>query len=415
MSAAANTARCCRILVCDPKSSLRSSAYEIGARDGWDVLCLDDEDEVLSQMQYYDCHVLIVVAYQQPYKALGLLKSVVEARPGIVRILLSGHLTPASSARALEVAHQTLPDSSNSAQIIAAIEYALKIEGLVNKSAVRDYISGLGRLPTLPTVYRALNDALNSDVSDAKNIALIIQQDPAIAAKIMQLVNSALFGLSREISRIDEAVTIIGVRMIRDLLLATHLFSRFRQQQAWTAFSFTKLHQRSMLVARLAQQIAADAGLDNNQQGQAFLAGLLHDFGISVLANKDAVGYQALMAEAVQLGQPVYAMEKMRLGLTHAEAAAYLLGLWNLPFGVVEAVLLHHFPSASPSCQFEPLSALHLADALLPALANVPGADLSCRLSESYLERLGVLKDLSRWQMMANEYRLILEAGKTRH
>jgi HD-like signal output (HDOD) protein len=167
-----------------------------------------------------------------------------------------------------------------------------------------------------------------------------------------------------------------------------------------------------MLVARLAQQIGADAGLNRNQQEQAFLAGLLHDFGISVLANKDAAGYQVLMEEAVRMGQPVYAMEKMRLGLTHAEAAAYLLGLWNLPFSVVEAVLLHHFPSASPSSRFEPLSAVHLADALLPAIANGPGADLACRLSESYLERLGVLKNLPHWQMMANEYRLKLEAGK---
>jgi HD-like signal output (HDOD) protein len=412
MSAAPRSGQICRILFCDAKSSHRAAAYKVGVHSGWDVLCLDDEEEVLSQMKFYDCHVLVVVAYQQPYRALGLLKRVAEDRPGIVRILISGHLTPASSARALEVAHQTLPDSSSSEQIIAAIEYALKIESLVNKSAVRDYVSGLGRLPTLPTSYRALTDALNSDVSDAKSIARLIEQDPAIAAKIMQLVNSALFGLRRQISRIDEAVTIIGVRMIRDLMLATHLFSRFRQRDDWTAFSFSKLHQRSMLVARLAQQIGADAGLDRNQQEQAFLAGLLHDFGISVLANKDAAGYQVLMEEAVRMGQPVYAMEKMRLGLTHAEAAAYLLGLWNLPFSVVEAVLLHHFPSASPSTRFEPLSAVHLADALLPAIANGPGADLSCRLAQPYLERLGVLKNLPRWQMMANEYRLKLEAGK---
>ncbi|MFC6669048.1 HDOD domain-containing protein [Marinobacterium aestuariivivens] len=225
----------------------------------------------------------------------------------------------------------------------------------------------------------------------------------------MQLVNSALFGLRRQISRIDEAVTVVGVRMIRDLMLATHLFSRYRQREQWTAFSFAKLHQRSMLVARLAQKIGADAGLDRNLQGQAFLAGLLHDFGIAVLANKDPEDYQALMAESVCLSQPVYAMEKMRLGLTHAEAAAFMLGLWNLPFKVVEAVLLHHFPGTSPATGFEPLSAVHLADALLPPLANSLGADFSCRLSESYLERIGVHTQLSRWQMMANEYRLQLQ------
>ncbi len=409
MGAAAGGGQICRILFCDSRLSHRGAAHEVDRHDGWDVLCLDDESEVLSRMKYYDCQVMVVVAHQQPYSALGLLKKVADEHPGIVRILISGHLTPASSARALEVAHQTLPDRVDGRDITVAIEYALKIEGLVNQSTIRDYISGLGRLPTLPTVYRALNDALNSDVADARHIASIIEQDPAIAAKIMQLVNSALFGLRRQVSRIDEAVTIIGVRMIRDLLLATHLFSRYRQRETWTAFSFSKLHQRSMLVARLAQQIGADAGLDRNQQGQAFLAGLLHDFGISVLANKNPDDYQDLMDESVRMGQPMYAMEKMRLGLTHAEAAAYLLGLWNLPFSVVEAVLLHHFPMASPSPRFEPLSALHLADALLPPLVNSPGADLSCKLSQPYLERLGVVKSLTRWQMMANEYRLKLE------
>ncbi|GGO79444.1 hypothetical protein GCM10011348_13720 [Marinobacterium nitratireducens] len=413
MSMASKAGLPCRILFCDTRASHRSVAYDIGARDGWDLLNLDDENEVMPQLRQFGCRVLIVVAQQQPYRALGLLQNVMEKKPDVVRILISGYMTPASSARALEVAHRILPDTCTGAEVIAAIEYAMKIEGLVHKTAIRDYISGLGRLPTLPTVYQQLSDALNSDVSDAADIARIIEQDPAIAAKLMQLVNSALFGLRRQVSRIDEAVTIVGVRMIRDLMLATHLFSRYRQREQWNVFSFSKLHQRSMLLARLAQKIAADGGLDRNLQGQAFLAGLLLDFGIAVLANRDPDDYQALMEEAVRLKQPVYAMEKMRLGLTHAEAAAFLLGLWNLPFKVVEAVLLHHFPVTSPATDFEPLTAVHVADALLPPLANSLGADLSCRLSESYLERLQMLGRVPQWKIMANEYRLQLQGARS--
>ncbi|MFC6669049.1 hypothetical protein [Marinobacterium aestuariivivens] len=168
MSTASRACLPCRILFCDPRASHRAIAYEAGAHEGWDLLNLDDETQVLSQLRQFGCHVLIVVAQQQPYRALELLQRVMEEKPGVVRILVSGYMTPASSARALEVAHRILPDTVNGAELVAAIEYALKIEALVHKSAIRDYVSGLGRLPTLPTAYRALNEALNSDVSDAR-------------------------------------------------------------------------------------------------------------------------------------------------------------------------------------------------------------------------------------------------------
>lgn len=370
----------------------------------WKTVPVSNVDDLLSTLDRTDADVLIMPLGDNPAQALDLLHHVVEKHPGIVRVVLSGHLTPQQTARASELAHHSLPLDCQPQELITDISNSIHVTGLIHKPAVRDYITSLQALPVLPDVYEKLNNALSSERSNAREVAQVLEQDPVMAAKTMQLVNSAYFGLNREISRIQEAVTILGVRMIRDLVLTSHLFESYPQTDDWKSFSFKQIHQRSMAVARAAQHIARAAKADRHVQAQAFLAGLLHDFGILVLASHNPADYHRIISKASLMEQPVYAIEKLELGVTHAEAGAYLLALWKLPPRVVEAVLFHHFPKANPSEGFTPLTAVHVADALLPPATSVLGCDMSSRLSMSYIEKIGMEKDLDRWQLITADY-----------
>ncbi|MCP4596406.1 HDOD domain-containing protein [Neptuniibacter sp.] len=391
-------------VICElcPKSLRLSSALSSVA--DIETVPVGSLEQLLPVLEKTDASVLIFPLGENPTQSLDLLQTVVDKHPGLVRIVVSGPLTPFQTARASELAHHSLSLDCDPEELIRDIYNSLHITSLINKPAARDYITSLKTLPVMPEVYEKLNAALNSERSNAREIAKVLEQDPVMTAKIMQLVNSAYFGLSREINRIQEAVTVLGVRMIRDLVLSAHLFDSYPQTDDWKSFSFSQIHQRSMTVARAAQHIARSVKADRHIQAQAFLAGLLHDFGTLVLASHNPEEYHKILTKAGVMEQPVYAIEKLELGVTHAEAGAYLLALWNLPPRVIEAVLLHHFPKASPSDGFTPLTAVHVADALLPAATSVVGCDISSRLSMPYIEQIGMEKELDRWELVTAEY-----------
>ena len=86
--------------------------------------------------------------------------------------------------------------------------------------------------------------------------------------------------------------------------------------------------------------------------------------------------------------------------------------MWNISPQVIEAVLLHHNPETAVSNQFCPLSVVHIADALLPTISSEFGGDLSCSLSTEYVKRIGAYDYVPRWRMLANGYRLKMEAAE---
>jgi putative nucleotidyltransferase with HDIG domain len=392
------------ILVCRTASLKDESINNVADLNNWSVSCVDSAEEMLERIQQQHFDVIIIGVSDNPEQMLAALMLVIQKSPNSIRIVLSGNLSSTIAARVSEVSHSSLPENCSDSQLCLAVEQALKIAGLIHKPEIRDFIGRVERLPSLPDIYEALNRALMSGQSSAREIAEIVERDPVMSAKVLQLVNSAFFGLERQIYRLNEAVTILGVRLIRDLTLASHLFEAFPQSSAWTSFSFAEVHSRSMIVARFAQDICRSLKMDRNLQGQAFLAGLLHDFGMIVLASHDPEKYRMVMSKATDLSQPLYVVEKMNLGVSHAEAGAYMLGLWNLPPKVIEAVLFHHFPGSSPSGDFQPLTAVHIADALLPSASNGIGCSISSQLALKYIDRLGLKIHLSQWEIMANDY-----------
>jgi putative nucleotidyltransferase with HDIG domain len=216
-------------------------------------------------------------------------------------------------------------------------------------------------LPSVPSLYLEMAEELQSPEPSIQKVGQIIARDPGMTAKILQLANSAFFGLRRRLSNPADAVAYLGLDHVQHLFLAVHAFSQFTPPPT-TSFSIELLWEHSVATAALAKSIAKQEEASKDIIEDAFTAGLLHDIGKLMLACRLSRSHAEAAYRAKMRGIPLWVAEHEVLSATHAEVGAYLLGLWGLPDGVVESVAYHHCPVNCANNSFCALTALHAAD-----------------------------------------------------
>jgi len=372
----------------------------------WSVTSVSEWSEVLDSVakNTYDL-VLFQVGLLGADEERGNIQRLIDIQPGTMRIALHGIMNFTKRALLSEYCHRLFPLDSATDELLQGIGESRRALRVLGQEKVSSLVGSIKTLPSIPDIYVELNRELSSEKSNARTIASIIEKDMAMSAKLLQLVNSACFVLERNISSLSEAVAILGVREVRDLVLTSKVFEQYPQDARWSSFAFEHIRDRSVLVAGLAREICRTVKAPQEVMDQAFLAALLQDFGMLIFATHDPMGYQKVMQEASDLNQPLYAVEKMRMGVSHTEVGAYLLSLWNISPAVIETVLFHHFPTSSKNNRFSALTAVHAADAILPNVTNVLGCQISSWLSYHYLERLGLEGKVNQWQQLANRYK----------
>ena len=170
------------------------------------------------------------------------------------------------------------------------------------------------------------------------------------------------------------------------------------------------LHPQEVLAQTL-NHMAARLHLDKHLVDDAFVAGMLHDLGIVLLASHLPERFAETVAELKRAPRPLHEVEHERWGVSHAEIGAYLLGLWNLPFPVVEAVANHHRLDPTKP-QNELTTALHVADVLVHELDGAPcPVESACApaLDLAYLENIGCLDRIDEWRQKARDLQDHLE------
>ena len=326
-----------------------------------------------------------------------LLHEVREKHPHVVRLILSGYSEKEMIMKSVGAAHQYLAKPCDAEILKATIERACRWRDLVADENLRRLVSQLDSIPSLPALYHELLNELQAGEPSIKRIAEIVAKDIGMTAKVLQIINSAFFGLRRQISNPSEAVEFLGLETITSLALELRAFSPFENASAGN-LSLADLWSHSQAVGGLAKQIAAAEKPET--AGDAFTAGLLHDIGKIVLANDlpDQYAEAAKLAAAEKLS--ISEAEKKVFGASHAEIGAYLLGLWGLPAEVVEAVAFHHKPSEIESHSFTVLTAIHAAEALTDADSKT-NETVGIFYDELYLEKLGLLEKPAIWQAVS--------------
>jgi HD-like signal output (HDOD) protein len=317
-----------------------------------------------------------------------LLERVKRDSPTTARVVLSGHADRPSILRTLSVAHQFLNKPCDAASLEGVITRTSSLSALLQNPAVRAVVGSVNSLPSPPDVYWALTRALADGNSGAAEVSAIIAKDPAMSAKMLQMVNSAYFGLPQRITAIQDAVSYMGIELIRAVSLTAHVFSSANPVDKKHV---DELSANGLMVARLAKKFV----IDKSRAEEAFTAGLLHDLGRLVLVSSFAERFESMMTERQQTGVPIDVAERAQFGATHAEIGAYLVSMWGLPLSIFEAIAHHHAPGQIEDAQWDVLGAVHVASSLVNETAE--------SIDMAFLTRVGLVAQLPEWQSLAEQ------------
>ncbi|RKX26481.1 MAG: hypothetical protein DRP45_03430 [Candidatus Zixiibacteriota bacterium] len=227
---------------------------------------------------------------------------------------------------------------------------------------VRQVVSNIRNLPTPPIVFHQIQKVINDSKVSAGQIAGILSEDPAMSVKVLKLTNSAFYGLSREIESVKQAVVIVGLEAIKNLVLSASVLDMFKGKDIDQDFQ-EKFWRHSLAVGFcgriLARKVKSRGMIDPDS---AFSGGLLHDIGKMVLSCFLTKEHKAIEDERlIDQKSQTFQVEEKVLGYNHAQIGAILAETWKLPQRLTEAVAFHHCPQLSES--EAPVSyIIHIAD-----------------------------------------------------
>lgn len=311
----------------------------------WQTAFASSAELAFAELAKHSYDVVVSDLRMSGVDGVALLTRVRELYPRTVRIVLSGHSDEEVALKMVRVAHQFLAKPCAAETLHHIIGRTEQLTRVLGDRKLQSIVGQVGTLPSAPHLHQELMSLLDREDTTAGAVAAVIKQDPAMSSKLLQVASSAFFNTSASVADVETAIMRLGFRTLRNL---THGFGAFesapRGSDAPSA-SVEALQRRSLAIARTASGMARlpeDASV-------AYMAGLLCDVGQLVLASTAPERLYVTQAEALQAGVPQYIAEKSTWGATHAEIGAYLLGLWGLPFQIVEAVANHHAPERGAS------------------------------------------------------------------
>ena len=389
------------LFVDDEPAVLDGIRRTVERRDNqWEVAFAPDGENALSLLEASPFDVIVSDLRMPGIDGPTLLKTVCEKYPAVVRIVLSGQAEINDALRAVPVAHQFLVKPCDPDMLRIAIERATSLSSILSNKLLASMVGSVQDLPVLPRTYLALRSALENPNVSLKSIVQIIESDVGISAKILQLVNSAFFGLPREISTLQTAVSFLGTQIVQNLVLSAEVFHVFERAAAIRRFSFEDLHMHSQLAAKIAGRIPASSHI----HGAAIVAALLHDMGKLVLAIRSPKHFERAVQGSIEENLPLCEVEQQLIGVSHAEVGAYLLGIWGLPTPVVEAVAHHHYPARIPYDALDTVGIVHIANFLAhehPVHPPIAGPAPYQPLDQDYLRAVAATDSLDEWHEMA--------------
>jgi len=314
-----------------------------------------------------------------------------------VRIILSGYADTEMILKSVRVAHQYLAKPYDCETLKSTVARALALRELLADEMLIRLVSSIETLPSVPSLYQEVMQELSTPNASMEKVGKIIAKDVSMTAKILQLANSAFFGRSQRVNNLERALVLLGLDIIVALVLSVEIFSAPKPASV-SHFSIPTLWDHSMKTAVCARTLAKEEKQPRQSIDDAFLAGLLHDIGKLILATNLSEIYGKLMTLSVKTERSIQEVERVALGITHAEVGGYLMGLWGFPDHVVEAVACHHSPHRGLAESFSPMTAVHVGNALVYTDHADGPKQVADRLALDYLADVGLDHRLAAWE-----------------
>jgi len=206
--------------------------------------------------------------------------------------------------------------------------------------SLEDTLSNVDNLPTLPQVAIRLLDLLNDPQSSVGDINQVMMQDPSLAATILRIVNSSYYGLRHHVSSLSHALSLLGYRAVKNVVLTAAASGLFRKRKRTPCFDPQAFSLHSIASAATCRYLADYSGVVDPETAYSF--GLLHDIGKLAMDQCFSKDYFDAVMQSRRQHRPSYETEKEVCGHTHAEVGEVLVTMWKLPQPLCSAIGRHH-------------------------------------------------------------------------
>ncbi len=377
-------------------------------RHAWDVHLARNGADALTMLERITPHVVVSDLDMPVLDGPTLLSRLKEEHPQVVRIGITGDHSLSSTQRIFSSAHQLITKPFDAKYFLATLERAFALSTTLQSEALRRLVARNNELPTPPGDFMRLSELLVREDADIDDVARLVQESPALVARLMQLTSSAFFGRVRPAANVAEAVMAIGLGPMRALVLQHGIVQIFKTSVR--GYSMEAAQRRGLVAATLARQLVTDSTLAD----VAYIAAIVHEVGQLVLAARSPKVLEHCIKQAMAQNLSFAETQHKVLGVTDADVGAFLLGLWGLPQVVVEAVGLQHRPAEIDEGVVGVRTAVYLAAKLTENPEMVARAPVRNFESAIDLTLLGVAEAAERLERMRDLARVLVpEAEET--
>jgi HD-like signal output (HDOD) protein len=272
-----------------------------------------------------------------------LLNEVRERFPDVVRIVLSDYADRETVLKStVKTAHQYLTKPCDTVALRSVLENACGLRDWLRNDSIKRVVARMDSIPTIPSLYNEIVYELSRRDVSVPKIANIISKDVGMAAKVLQVVNSAFFSLRQRVTNIAQAVNLLGYDVVRALVFSLHVFSQFVLSSG-SGLNLARVWKHSFRVGLLSKAITETETDDRGLIDDSFMAGMMHDVGKLILATNFPDEWNAARRLCDEEAISLVEAENRILKATHYETGGYFTCLWGLPDTIVRAVSFHHF------------------------------------------------------------------------
>jgi HD-like signal output (HDOD) protein len=358
-----------RILFADDEAAVLQGLRSVlrPQRHDWDMTFALGGPAALEEVRKNAFDVVVTDMRMPIVDGAEVLRQTKELQPRAVRVVLSGQTDAESAMKTVFTAHQFLAKPCDIEKLRSVVKRACDLNALMTSDALRAIAGDVSVLPAAPHTYLAISQALANPACGINDVAGIVEREPSLCAKVLQVVNSAFFGLPRAVSSITQATNYLGTLALRNLTLAMEtVAASSRAKLPVSNEELLRFQTNSLLVGLLGRRWYIN---DRRRADEAFVAGMLRDMGHLVLA----VRHDASRTTPD----------------CHAALSAYLLGLWGIPHNVLEPVAFHEHPESVEHEALEVVDVVHLCDRIAAEVCPSPFQPVPAPIDTDRLVRLG--------------------------
>jgi len=305
----------------------------------WTIHAVGTGTQALQLVRQEAVDVVITETHLSDTTGFEFLGQVLLADDNVIRLTHSADLDAEIILESARANHRFIAKPAVTRQLVTSIESSLKLRSLLTCESLLASVGNITSIPALPAIYEEMMSELASRNSTMGKLSDIVEGDAGLTVTVLKIVNSAFYGISRRVESVAQAVTLLGVHLIKNITLTAKVFSRFEGSEI-SVKRLTELNNEAIKVGALSNQFARYAKLSKGIVDHCQIAGMLCNIGTLIAISK---------IEDTTETTPV----------PNSILGAYVLRQWMMPDAIVEAIALQYEPQPQCVDTISPRAILH--------------------------------------------------------